>query len=471
MWFPQRLTQLILERTGLDKYIEPQLRIMWASLSDEARSQLLPDLEQNSLQHPTWQNLLHAIAIGETYFMRDQEQLQSAIRQLLTPMIAENRPTPQRPLRVWVAGCATGEEAYSLAILIDQATGRIRDGSIVLKGSDIQQKSIEQARLGRYRGWSLRHQSQDALDLYFIQEGDQWQIRDTLRQAITFEQENLIETPYREEFDLIVCRHMLMYFGAEYQILMEERLQRALKQGRWLVIGRVEQLQAPDLWQETHYKGLRFYQRPAHNQTRKATHQQTHTPSEITQDTFIQRASRIIEPTSADTLTTGEADNIYQIALEAWRSDDKETAWSHLNMLDNANQMHIHAYVLRAALAADERDYTQAHADLGVALGRDALLADAHCLMGIIALEQERWDDAYSALKATLYCDQHHALGALWFGDYHAQRRQIERARHFWQRAYDHLMKKDDEAWISAISNLSASTLKHLLRMRLQLDS
>ena len=175
--------------------------------------------------------LVDALTVGETHFMRDPDQM-ALVRRELLPALERCRGGGAAP-RVWSAGCATGEEAYSLAILIEEE--RLGDGAVVL-GTDLSSAALEKARAGSYSDWSMRGVSGQFLQDYFRHVGGRRVLVDRIRSMVRFERLNLVGP---EDYaaagafgmDLILCRNVLIYFGHETAGRIAARLYDCLAEG------------------------------------------------------------------------------------------------------------------------------------------------------------------------------------------------------------------------------------------------
>jgi chemotaxis protein methyltransferase CheR len=198
-------------------------------------------------QNPEWRRLAGCLTVGETYFFRDRALFAALEQQVLPPLIAARRSEGRPRLRLWSAGCATGEEPYSLAILLDRLLPDCRDWAVTILATDINPEALEAARRGCYREWSFRETPQWIRDRYFHRRGAQTlEVDPTIRRMVAIAPLNLAEDGYpavvtnTSAMDLILCRNVLMYFTGEAQRAVVGRLRRALVTGGWLVVSPAE---------------------------------------------------------------------------------------------------------------------------------------------------------------------------------------------------------------------------------------
>jgi chemotaxis protein methyltransferase CheR len=177
--------------------------------------------------------LIAEVTIGETYFFRDAEQF-ATIRSMVLPDIVQRR-AGDAPLRIWSAGCSTGEEAYSLMMLVNDCGLSHRS---TLLATDVSSTSIETARRGQYGAWSFRRDVGEWRERYFVRTGKRWTIAAAHRR-IEFMVHNLMQPAPASiigagGFDLIVCRNVLLYFDRETVARASYLLADALAPGGWL---------------------------------------------------------------------------------------------------------------------------------------------------------------------------------------------------------------------------------------------
>ena len=186
--------------------------------------------------------LVKNLTIGETYFFRDKKLFQHLRDQLLPDLIRARRISGKY-LRIWSAACSTGEEAYSLAILINFLLPDLIDWDVTILASDINPGSLYNAEKGVYSRWSFREESPLPIDQYVIQSIDgRFEISETIKRMVRFSRINLINDIYPSplngtmKMDLILCRNVLMYFSSELATGVVDSLNSSLVDKGWLVV-------------------------------------------------------------------------------------------------------------------------------------------------------------------------------------------------------------------------------------------
>lgn len=190
--------------------------------------------------------LAGSLTIGETHFFRDPRAFEFLETTLLPELIAAKRGG-DRLLRIWSAGCATGEEPYSMAILLHRLIPDLSDWHITILGTDINPKVLARAAAGLYTDWSFRDTPDWVKPRYFVtRSGNRYEIQPWLKRMVAFACLNLADDDYpsvlnnTNAMDLIVCRNVLLYFAQARIPQVVQRFHRALVEGGHLVMGSVE---------------------------------------------------------------------------------------------------------------------------------------------------------------------------------------------------------------------------------------
>ncbi|WP_262270363.1 CheR family methyltransferase [Microvirga yunnanensis] len=249
--FPE-LKSRIIERTG-HFYYQDKDELLWERVRKRLRATGLPDSGQylNLLDDAIsgsaeWAKLEIEITIGETFFFRYAEQF-AALRETILPEII-GRKTATRRLRIWSAGCSTGAEPYSLAILVNEILGEnLGTWRVSIVGTDINDSFLTLARQAKFGKWALRSMPAPERERYFLDAGkDQWQVRPEFRSLVRFEKHNLLSlldgtSPLElTDFDLILCRNVLIYFHPDTVIRVVEALRDRLSEEGWMLLGHAE---------------------------------------------------------------------------------------------------------------------------------------------------------------------------------------------------------------------------------------
>jgi chemotaxis protein methyltransferase CheR len=183
------------------------------------------------------QKVVEALLNNETYFFRDRAPFDLLQRHAL-PELAQRRQKSKR-LRIWSAGCSTGQEVYSLSMLFAEEPAKWGGWTIDILGTDVSNSCIDRARSGAYSQFEVqRGLGINQMIKWFEESADGWRAVEPLRKPVRFQVHNLLEAaPHPGDFDIILCRNVLLYLSAEKKTLAFERIASAMAEDGWLMLG------------------------------------------------------------------------------------------------------------------------------------------------------------------------------------------------------------------------------------------
>jgi chemotaxis protein methyltransferase CheR len=188
--------------------------------------------------------LVDNLTTNETYFFREGAQLKAFSEEILPEIRVKN--AARKSLRIWSAGCSTGEEPYTIAILLLESGDWWRDWQVDVMGSDINQRVLHTARKGVYKKGSHRVTTPEMLAKYFIDEGKgDYRIIDPVRRLVSFSYVNLLDpfkTSLIRDLDIIFCRNVIIYFDREAKKKVIETFYEKLRESGHLLLGHSESL-------------------------------------------------------------------------------------------------------------------------------------------------------------------------------------------------------------------------------------
>jgi chemotaxis protein methyltransferase CheR len=183
------------------------------------------------------QQVVEALLNNETYFFRDRAPFDVLQRHAL-PELAQRRDKSKR-IRIWSAGCSTGQEVYSLAMLFAEAPEQWRGWTIDILGTDVSTSCIDRSRSGTYSQFEVqRGLGINQMIKWFEEVADGWRAVEALRKPLRFQVHNLLEAaPHPGDFDIVLCRNVLLYLSPEKKALAFERIAGAMAEDGWLMLG------------------------------------------------------------------------------------------------------------------------------------------------------------------------------------------------------------------------------------------
>ena len=191
------------------------------------------------------QALLNAVTIQETHFFRNPPQFR-ALRQHVLPQLIRRAAAGNRTLRVWSAGCSTGEEPYSVAMLLRELLPLTDGWDVKVVATDVSTRALEAARTGRYTARALVAAPPDDVARWFVRSGDEYVVRPEVRDLVEFRHHNLVTEPVPfgldERIDLLLCRNVTIYFSRDTTRRLMAQFHSALADGGYLFLGHSETL-------------------------------------------------------------------------------------------------------------------------------------------------------------------------------------------------------------------------------------
>ncbi|MGE5222543.1 MAG: CheR family methyltransferase [Omnitrophica WOR_2 bacterium] len=241
----QKLFYLLSAKTGHDfsHYKQNTLR---RRIERRMKISLVKDLDgyiERLQEHPEEvEALFQELLINVTHFFRDQEAFQALAEKAIRSLIPMKHAT-HTPLRVWVAGCSSGEEAYSIAILIREQIHALKaDCKVQIYATDIDREAIDAARKGFFSDGSLENVSAERLQSFFNRQDQGYQVKQDLRDMVVFSTQNLIFDPPFSKIDLLCCRNLLIYLEHEIQNQLIRQFHYAINTDGILFLGNSESI-------------------------------------------------------------------------------------------------------------------------------------------------------------------------------------------------------------------------------------
>jgi chemotaxis protein methyltransferase CheR len=247
-----KLRNLIYERTGISfgenkiYYIKKRLQKRMEIRNLPEVSDYIKLLKFGDRNNREFQDLINLLTVNETYFFREFAQLQVFAEECLEEVVQHKVSAGQRMLRIFSAGCSTGEEAYTLAIILSEMLEDIDKWQVMIKGADIDENVLAYARQGVYDSRSVKDVPANYLKKYFtVPEPGHYQIKQEIRDLVVFEHHNLMDRRalrYENNYDFIFCRNVLIYFDDLSRKQLVERFYTMLNKNGFVFLGHAESL-------------------------------------------------------------------------------------------------------------------------------------------------------------------------------------------------------------------------------------
>jgi chemotaxis protein methyltransferase CheR len=388
------------------------------------------------------------LTIGETYFFRENRSFEILAEEIIPEIILKRRGGEQR-LRIWSAGSSTGEEPYSMAILLHRMNNVLKEWNISILATDINPKALRKAVEGVYTEWSFRNPPSWLKENYFRKSVDGLlKLISPIKKMVNFSYLNLVEDCYpslssdTNAMDVIFCRNVLMYFTPELAGKVVERFHRSLVDGGWLVVSPCEasQVSYPQ-FKAVSFPGAVFYQKQAPgielrgNKNPEPKVRFTTPLIPLFQPLPSKPTSAPLKPLPAILPPVPLEQTDFKEALALYNKGLYPEAETMLAPLLPPNHENVKANVLLCRIRANQGKLAEALTLLEQAITADKLNPGLHYLRAMILQEQGSDNEASISLKRALYLDRnlviaHVALAnlALRLGKHKEYRKYLENA-------------------------------------------
>jgi chemotaxis protein methyltransferase CheR len=374
------------------------------------------------------------LTVGETYFFREEKTFEVLANTIL-PALIRSRTGSERRLRIWSAACCTGEEPYSLAILLHETMSDLEDWNLTILATDLNPRFLRKAKTGLYGQWSFRNTPLWVKERYFQKTADgRLEIVPEIKRMVSFGRLNLIEDVYPSSandtnaMDLIFCRNVLMYFSQAQAERVVQKLSRAQVEGGWLVVSPSESahVRFPS-YAAVNFPGVILYKKEGHNVQPAADRLRAEESEPLMDIGFAdigppmlleqqEQQPSLLQVEHAEAVEPSispyaEAELLYDQGRYAEAADKLLELVSGLSPQPEVLNLLARTYANQGKLAE-----ALGWCDRGIAA--DKLNPSNYYLRAIVLQEQGALEDAAGSLRRALYLDQnfvlaHFALGNL----------------------------------------------------------
>jgi len=425
------------------------------------------------------------LTVGETYFFRERQSFEMLKERILPELIRKRRGSEQR-LRIWSAGCCTGEEPYSIAILLKQVLPDLEDWQIAILATDINPRFLQKASEGVYGEWSFRGVPPGIKERHFTKRhGGRFEILPEIRRMVTFSYLNLAEDAYpsllnnTNAMDVIFCRNVLMYFAPERAKQVVRKFHHALLDGGWLVVSPTETSHI--LYEQfvtVNFPGVIFYRKDSHRAEASVSYGLEEKTEPSLQPVFafssappsdpepvIAEPEVEFVPTDTPGPRTTETEPVpYAQALYYYEQGLYGEAVQMLSVLLTGEPGNSKAMALLARVHANQGNLMEATRWCEKALAADRLSSTYHVLHATILQEQGAMQEAVRALKRALYMDQNLVLAHFALANIARQQGKSQEASKHFENTRSLLNAYAQEEILPESEGMTAGRLMEILR-------
>ncbi|MFH0812576.1 MAG: CheR family methyltransferase [Pseudomonadota bacterium] len=442
-------------------------------------------LTSSHLQKSQVEILASHLTVGETYFFREKRTFGILEGHIFPELIRVRRETEKR-LRLWSAGCATGEESYSLAILLNKLLPDLKDWNITILATDINPRFLQKASKGLYGNWSFRDTPLEIQERYFKRKkGGGFELLPEIKKMVTFSYLNLAEDTYpsllnnTNAIDLIFCRNVLMYFAPHRAKNVILNLYRALVDGGWLVVSSAEASHVLFSQFETvNFSGGIMYRKTESCKLKVASFALPAFFSDFIPETLNPEPTIAKQEVSAALLQDSpepfplEVEEPKESELQSVRYEEALTLYQQGRYAEAAEKLLVLLFPaqqsskvssLLARVYADQGNLTDALKWCEEAILTDRLNVGLYYLRAIILQEQGLEKEAITSLKRALYLDQNFVVAHFSLGTLAQQQGKLNQADKYFTNALSLLRSYEQEEILPESEGITAGRLKEII--------
>ncbi len=434
-----------------------------------------------------FKELLNLITVNETCFFRNPNQFE-ALKNHILPEIIRNKAKSDKTIRIWSAGCSTGEEPYTIAMLVLDLIPDLKEWRVEILGTDVSRQALSRAQKGCYGERTMREMDEIYKKRYFKKDmSGEYCLSDKLKKMVSFGYHNLIKEPYpfliMGGWDLIFCRNVTIYFKLPSVRRVIDNFSSSLNEGGYLFIGHAETLyQISENFIPIEMDGAFVYKKMAKKDKKAKGKKGDIGDIELgplciiggeaqgadrsylrTIDVKTKRKKKTEDKTSPD-LLKAEEDKLFNEARRLFKQEDFEEAKVMLLNVLKINPDNSYARLLLGQVFANENLYDAAVSEAGKVLKQDPLSVPAHFLLGVVFQKQDRVDDAIKEFKRVVYLDSDFALGHLNLANIYRAQHLDKKALREYNNAVQSLTVKPHGDWLDFAGGFLADVLVEVCR-------
>lgn len=403
------------------------------------------------------------LVISETFFWREPKVF-TVLTDIILPELVVAKKNNARNIRIWSAGCSTGEEAYSLAVALHKTIPNIKDWNIKILATDINQKALKKATAGIYTKWSFRNCPSWLISKYFHYQGNEtYEILPEIKNMVTFVNLNLIKDIYPSsendifEIDMIFCRNVLMYLTDKWFNKILQNFYHSLVPNGWFVVSSCELSSQNFLYFEpVNFSGTVLYKKSNNK---------------------FSSSIKIISPDLDHDLCFPKIVN-KQVSSEPPldnQSQDQNTSTT-LNDLNEKQPIYVRsAYteittktatiISKIRLLADQSYLDQALSLCNEGIAADKLSISLYYLRAAILQEINKPSEAIESLKQSIYVDQNFIMGHFALGNLFIQQGKSKIANKYFKNVIDLLETFNDNDILPESDGLSVKYIREIIKV------
>ncbi|MFA6401953.1 MAG: CheR family methyltransferase [Salinivirgaceae bacterium] len=414
------------------------------------------------------------LTVNETYFWREPQTFE-ALEQVIIPKLIHKKQKGEKRIRIWSAGCSTGEEPYSIAIALNRTIPDIKEWDISIIATDINPRIFHKAKAGEYGQWSFRGAPQWLKDDYFVKKPNhRFEIIPRIKDMVKFEYLNLAEDIYpsvlnnTNAMDIIYCRNVLMYFTQDRFRQVVRGLYNSLVQGGYLVVSASElsMQNFPD-FVPINISGMMLYQKDTPKVKKHSDFPLYGTSVEPVLFKPLPKPHEIGKEAFVPAGIQEQIVPVYEESLKPYLQGNYPSATGKLSKTEQTPEEQL----LLIKDYANRGKLTEALKLCEKAIAANKTDLRLHYLYATILKENNRFDDAIASLKRAIYLDTDFILAYYSLGNIYQQRGNVKSAKKQYQTVITLLNNHNRDDIIFESEGLTTGRFREIINASLQANT
>ena len=421
--------------------------------------------------------LLNRLTVNHTYFFRNEPQFK-VLKEKILPELIE-RKANNHVLRIWSAGCSTGEEPYTLAMIIKDIIPDTRDWDIQILATDASTQALETARKGVYSVNSMRlvddyHKKKRFTETPRGGLGTKYAISDKIKRMVTFNFFNLMDEDYPGGFDIIFCRNVTIYFELETTIRVMNKFAESLNDDGYLFIGYSETLQfISDKFKMINLEDAIFYLKAKGGVAPRHFVPPGPGPVKLKVDAILEEISKAeFEAASLERTKKERSAEFEEKIVRAMKAIHTKNYEEALSLTEEARSLEKNApdpYYIAAEVYTNQGKLKDAKDNLYAALNKDMMFAPAHYLFGSVYMEEGKTEAAEESYRRALYLENEFSLAHFGLANMYRGKQRINDALREYRNTLTILLKSKPYDIIAYSGGFNAATLASVCKNNIEL--
>lgn len=397
------------------------------------------------------------LTISETYFLREP-QVFTALTDFVLPELIKSKKKRDRSIRIWSAGCSTGEEPYSLAIALHKTIPEIKDWNISILATDINSKALDKAATGIYGPWSFRNTPKWLKTRYFHDLGDRrFEIIPEIKAMVTFYSRSLIDdsifSAIANKMDIIFCRNVLMYFTSDWVNKISQNLFQSLSEDGWFVVSSSElSSHVFQMYTAVNFPGAVLYRKTKKDYIQPFDFSSIEIPEPLTQPFQLLSFAPCIDEDRQQLSSKALAEEYLQPLNSSTLQQPQSTPED--SYTDK---------IFAIRLLANQGYLSEALSLCNKAIASEKLAPGFYFLRASILQEMDKSSEAIASLKQGIYIDPDYIMGHFALGNLSIRQGNARNAKRYFKNALDLLNGCADDDILPESDGLSVKYIREII--------